>query len=231
MWFSLELIIICIFSCLITIVILTFSFLNYYHFQILSLNILFCIFLLPFRPFFFRHITKSSFVTFLLKNKKKKLIFLFFCSFLSLYLLNVDTQCFSFVCNFKNLDLKTRKNSLFVFVCCCVLFCFCCFCSPCVFLSRLIENFGSGEKVGPVGKAKTPIETEKQIVFEFFFFLSSSMRASFGDSLHGCLAFFRLRNSGFFQRNSLARGNLLTKFSKVSLAIKLGMKIWLEFVV
>lgn len=28
----------------------------------------------------------------------------------------------------------------------------------------------------------------------------------------------------------MARGNLLTKFSKVSLAIKLGMKIWLEFV-
>lgn len=46
-----------------------------------------------------------------------------------------------------------------------------------------------------------------------------------------CLAVSRPQISSFWMRISLARGNLLTKFSKVSLAIKLGMKIWLEFVV
>lgn len=54
------------------------------------------------------------------------------------------------------------------------------------------------------------------------------MGASFSDDLLRVwlLPGFEFRH---FFRISLARGNHLTKFNKVSLAIKLGMKIWLEF--
>lgn len=89
----------------------------------------------------------------------------------------------------------------------------------------MIENFDLGGKLEPLEKSKHTAAGRscswEAAHFRNCFFLSNV-----------CLTFSRLQiSSSFFLRISLARGNLLTKFSKVSLAIKLGMKIWLEFVV
>lgn len=81
------------FSCSITIVILTFHFLiiitfRYYH-------LIFCfVFFFSFdRPFFLFSTLQNPFScgSTLAHSKKQKLIFFFFCSFLSHHLLNVDT--------------------------------------------------------------------------------------------------------------------------------------------
>lgn len=100
---------------------------------------------------------------------------------------------------------------------CCFVLCLFAVRFPLVFL---IENFDLGGKSEPLEKSKHTA-AGKQLNFKILFFLSNV-----------CLTFSRLQiSSPFFLRTSFTRGNLLTKFSKVSLAIKLGMKIWLEFVV